>query len=237
MVLSKNKNSALLASIASKNVASVSVTEAISNIILLSKIFNLEISEDKDLNNYLNEKGTELFSNEVNTNLKAGKILTEVFNKLSGSNQYDGLYNKWLGKMEYNARTALRHRIRYGLFQSATGERGKEIFATLPVRLLDQLHVHSERDQLISLVNSSDINSKETLKSFMENEELKEVNEKIKPITSFYKPVFAFEKKISKMTNDESFKALEELKKIKKEVSRLEKLLEEKRGKEILQNN
>lgn len=224
----KKKNSALLSSIASKKNASVTETEARNNIILLSETFNFEISQDKNLNDYLNEKGIELFSNEVNTNLKAGKIFTEVFNKLSGSNQYDGLYNKWLGEMGYNARTALRHRIRYDFFQSATNERGKEIFATLPIRLLDKLHVHRERDKVISLVNSLDIDSKETLKSFIEKETLEEVNKTVVPVTPFFKPIFAFEKKIGKMTSSESVKALEELKQIRKEVTRLEKILKEK---------
>ena len=225
MVLNKKKNSALLESIASKKTASVTETEATSNIISLNKIFDLKICTDKEVNDYLNKKGFELYSNEINTNLKAGEIFTEVFEKLSGSNQYDGLYNKWLYEMGYNPRTALRHRIRYSFFRSVTDKKGKELFATLPIRLLDKLHVHSEREHIISLINSSDIDSKETLKSFMESDDLKEINEKKKTVTTFYKPVFAFEKKIEKMTTQESLKALDELKKIKKEVSRLEKIL------------
>lgn len=233
--LAKKKTAYLLGDIAQKSNASVTVTEP--KLLDIKNRFEFKFCKDESINGYLSKKGTELYSNEVNNSLEAGKILTEVFDKFSGSNQYDGLYNSWLEVMEYNARTALRHRIRYNLFQVAITEEGKELFATLPVRLLDKLNVHEEKENFIALVNNSDIKSKEELASFMESENVKEVNEKLKPITPFYKPVFSFEKKIGKMTSKESHKALEELREVKKEVARLEKLLKAKEEAAALENN
>ena len=235
MRLAKKKTASLLGDIAQKNTGSVTVTEP--KLLVIKNKFEFNFCEDEFINSYLNNKGSELFSNEVNSNLEAGKILTDVFDKLSGSNQYDGLYNSWLEMMQYNARTALRHRIRYDLFQAAVTEEGKQLFATLPVRLLDKLNVHEEKKYFISLVNNSDIKSKADLISFMESENVKEVNEEIKPITSFYKPVFSFEKKLGKMTSQESHKVLEELIAVEKEVKRLKKLIQEKEEFRALENN
>lgn len=221
------KTAALLGSIAEKNNASVTVTEA--KIFTVTNKFNFELCNDEEINIFLNKKGTELYSSEVNGSLEAGRILSEVFEKLSGTNQYDGLYNTWLQMMDYNARTALRHRVRYNLFHAAQTEKGRELFATLPVRLLDKLNVHNDKEHFISLINNADILSKDELASFMESENIKEVSEKIKPVTSFYKPIFAFEKKIDKMQPKDADAALSELLEIKKEVSRLERLLKAKR--------
>jgi hypothetical protein len=225
--LTNKKTASILGDIAQNNNASVTVTEA--KLLNIKSKFKFEFCEDKSINTYLNNKGTELYSNEVNNNLNAGQILTEVFDKLSGSNQYDGLYNTWLGKMEYNARTALRHRIRYNLFMAATTEEGKSLFATLPVRLLDKLNVHNEKEQFIDLVNNSDIKSKDDLVSFMESENVEEVNEKFKSVTPFYRQVFSYEKKVKKMSQEEANLALTELEDIEKEVRKIKKLLKEKK--------
>lgn len=206
--------------------SSVTVTELKK--VTIKNRFNLSLCEDAQVNIFLNEKGDELYSNEINSNIEAGRILTEVFDKLGGSNRYDGLYNAWLDAMEYNARTALRHRVRYNLYQTAKTEDAKELFSTLPVRLLDQLNVHTEREQLISLVNNSDIKTKKELSSFMDSEDIKEVNVEFKPATPFYKSVFSYKKKIGKMAPKEADMALSELQEIKKEVDRLEKLLRAK---------
>ncbi len=212
-----------------KKSASVTVTEAKSNMISLENHFNFEICRDnKDLNIYLNKKGSELISDEINSNLEAGKILTEVFERLSGVNQYDGLYNKWLEVMEYNARTAHRHRIRYSLFKAATTEIGKKLFATLPVRALDKLNVHAEKVHFIELVNNSDIKTKEELISFMESDNVKEVGEKYKPITPFYKPIFSYRKKVEKLEASEAYKALKELEEAEKEIKKIKKIIKEK---------
>jgi hypothetical protein len=224
--LANKKTASLLGDIAQKKTASVTVTEA--KLLDIKNRFEFKFCEDESINIYLNKKGTELYSNEVNNNLTAGKILTEVFDKLSGSNQYDGLYNTWLGEMEYNARTALRHRIRYELFQKAITEKGKNIFATLPVRVLDQLNVHKEKEQFIVLINNSDIQSKNDLISFMESGDIKEVNEQFKPVLPFYKNIFSYEKKVEKMSQEEAHKALKEIQDIEKEFIKIKKLLKEK---------
>ena len=206
--------------------SSVAATEL--EIVKLKSAFDFKICEDENLNVYLNNRSNELYSNEVNSSLKSGKILCEVFEKLGGNNRHDGLYNSWLEVMQYNARTALRHRIRYNLFETSTTENAKELFATLPIRLLDKLNVHNERDHFISLINNSDIKSKDELASFMENEQIKEVNEEIKPTISFYKPVFTFEKTLKKMDVIESRKAFKELEEVEKEVKRLKKIIKQK---------
>lgn len=214
--------------------------EQVTSLLPPLKLELVKYSMDDILNSFLAEKTLKLKTVQANASIILGEIFQEVKEKLGGKNQYDGIYIKWLEDNGFNKMTALRHRNRYELVNSAKTDNGKLTIATLPTRLIQEL-IKVEDGKKIYVLNEIDegATKAEIEKIIGEEiiEEKKEEKVKIKPITPFYKPIFAFEKKIDKMTNKESYKALEELRKIKKEVSKLERLLEEKREKESLQNN
>ncbi len=133
----------------------------------ISHKFNLDLCDDTKINSFLNERSDQLYSNEVNSNIIAGEILTEVYNELAGNNRYDGLYVEWLRAINYSPRTALRHRVRYALYSNGKTDESKELFATLPVRLLEKLHMAENKEFLISSVNSGDISSKKELEGML----------------------------------------------------------------------
>lgn len=188
---------------------------------------NIKVCEEHEINDFLNIKGLTLLNLEVNSTLEKGKILTEVFDKLSGNNHYNGLYYKWLEAMNYNPRTALRQRIRYELFYCGHDDRSKKFFATLPTKLIDEIHTHKDKRLLISMVNSEELKTKEDLIKFIDSEQ-EETKNKISYSVPFYKQVFSYEHKIEKMNLQETQQAKLELKEIRKELLRLEKMISEK---------
>lgn len=195
------------------------------------------VQDDEKINKYLTKKSTDLKTLEVNASIEAGKILTEVYNELSGKNQYDGLYQAWLDYMEYPVRTALRHRVRYSLVQAAKKPEGKKLFATIPVKILEKLHTHEEREYFISLVNQGEIKSKKELEGYLSSEEAGETNKVFKPVTPFYKKIFTYEKDIKKLEKGKEIKAIEEIEHGIKELRRLKKILEDRREAGELENN
>lgn len=188
---------------------------------------NYELTQDNKLNSFLKVKAVELKNVEAASRIELGKVLTEVYENLSGKNQYDGLYEKWLIEVEINKRTALRHRKRYEVYSKVGNEKGKKIIAALPERLMEKLYSHEKFPLIVSKIEDGIDRNK--LKGLLE-EEVTHVSPTIvaceKPVVSFYKPIFAFERKIKKLTSEEKERAREEIKAIIEEAHRLEKLLE-----------
>jgi arsenate reductase-like glutaredoxin family protein len=125
-----------------------------------------EISEDKQLNEYLISKSKELIGIQANARLELGKIFQEVHDKLSG-NKHTGLYVKWLAINGYNKMTALRHRNRYELYMEMKSTNGRTLVATVPQRSVDAVLSHKDRVSIIDLLNGS--MTKDELLSILEN--------------------------------------------------------------------
>lgn len=181
--------------------------------------------EDQDVNYFLKEKTVQIYQLQANSSLELGKILTEAFDKLSGNNHYDGLYERWLLNIGFNKMTALRHRKRYELYNEVLEEHSKKLIAVMPVRVLTELIGSPEKDEILKEI---------------------EINREIKTIDIKNLLVKKDEIYLVEDSNEESiiFKEIESLKKLnikkldiekaKKLKDELEKILED--VKKILEN-
>lgn len=181
--------------------------------------------EDQDVNYFLKEKTVQIYELQANSSLELGKILTEAFDKLSGNNHYDGLYERWLLNIGFNKMTALRHRKRYELYNEVLEEHSKKLIAVMPIRVLTELISTPEKDEI--------------LKAIEINKEIKTTD--IKNLLVKKDEIYSIED-----SNDETFifKEIENLKKLnikkldikkaKKLKDELEKILED--VKKILEN-
>lgn len=119
--------------------------DVIVNNLNFKEIFNL--TESEEINNFLISKSTELYKLHSKTAIELGKIFVDVEDKLSGSNQYDGVYTKWLDRNGFNKMTALRYKRRYRLFEQLETTIGKNILMTLSQKLIDE--ISSKEDEEI----------------------------------------------------------------------------------------
>jgi len=107
------------------------------NLLLPSQIkVELELSENKELNDYLITKSQELLGVQINARLNLGRIFQEVFDKLAGSPQ-DGVYVKWLEVNGFNKMTALRHRNRFKLYKLMPTDHLKYLISTASQKIVD----------------------------------------------------------------------------------------------------
>lgn len=134
----------------------------------LSEYYDLNFVEDKTINEFLINKTLELHSIQTNASVELGRVFHEAHKELSGRNQYDGLYTKWLDKIGFNKMTALRHRKRYELFCWSHSVTSKNFMATLPVRTIEKLYSHNEREHLVSLIKEGRVNTNAQLMKLLE---------------------------------------------------------------------
>ena len=160
----------------------------------LSEYYDLNFVEDKKINEFLINKTLELHSIQANASVELGRVFHDAHKELSGNNQYDGLYTKWLDKIGFNKMTALRHRKRYELFCWSHSVTSKKFVATLPVRTIEKLYSHNEREHLVSLIEEGEVNTNAQLMDLLEvknalpNQE-KHFNLKLDDIKSEYNNV------------------------------------------------
>lgn len=200
---------------------SIFSNEIIENELNFKEIF--ELTDDIEINKFLIEKSTELYKLHSKTALELGKIFVDVEEKLSGSNQYDGVYTKWLDKNGFNKMTALRYKRRYRLFEQLETVVGKNILMTLPQKMIDELSLKPEEDIKKYLKLLDEGKNKQELQMIMEN--------KIEVVQIASMVDFDFSKEYEKI-NDKlkkiSFDNLDNKKKetLEKDIQRIEKILE-----------
>lgn len=118
----------------------------------IKSTLEIEISENKEENEFLLEKTKEIIKLQANSSLELGKIFQEVEEKIE-----DRTYCKWLNLVGYNRVTAFR---RYTLYLETKTERGKEIAGVLTFREIENFYKNYEEN--LNLLNSD----KFTLKHF-----------------------------------------------------------------------
>lgn len=200
---------------------SIFSNEIIENELNFKEIF--ELTDDLEINKFLIEKSTELYKLHSKTALELGKIFVDVEEKLSGSNQYDGVYTKWLDKNGFNKMTALRYKRRYRLFEQLETVVGKNILMTLPQKMIDELSLKPEEDIKKYLKLLDEGKNKQELKMVMENKS------EVVQIASMVDFDFSKEyKKINDKLKKISFDNLDNKKKetLEKDIQRIEKILE-----------
>ena len=114
-----------------------------------SSVFN-NLTDDKELVKYLEEKSIEMLSIQSKNIILLGKNLTEVFDELGKKGSPEGLYLKYLEFNGYKKDTALRLRKRYELFSLTTDERIKNIISILPVRAIEEFY--KDKENILSLL-------------------------------------------------------------------------------------
>lgn len=118
----------------------------------IEKIFQIptnlydDLTDDKELVDYLNKKTLELLKINGTGNIIIGKQLTEVFEKLAGQGKADGLYTKFLIVSGYKQDTALRYRKRYELYKKVNSNATKQIISVMTVKMVETLY--KEQDLL-----------------------------------------------------------------------------------------
>ncbi|MEE1475419.1 hypothetical protein [Fusobacterium sp.] len=115
----------------------------------MEKIFQIptdlynDLTDDKNLIEFLNKKTLELLTINGAGNIIIGKELTEVFEKLAGQGK-DGLYTRFLLVSGYKQDTALRYRKRYELYKKASNNSAKHIISIMPVKTVEKLYKEQE---------------------------------------------------------------------------------------------
>lgn len=103
----------------------------------------VEISENKDLQDYLKQKTREIVSIQTEDTIKLGEILFDVEKELSRKGSPEASYLKFLDYNGINPKTALRLRKRYELYTLAP-EHSKLIISLLSVREIEELYKNKD---------------------------------------------------------------------------------------------
>lgn len=132
------------------------VAKVSKNSVVISDIFAVdsdvfgELTQDRDLVRFLEEKSLEMLSIQSQNIIQLGKNLTEVFNELGRKGSPEGLYVRYIEFNGYKKDTALRLRKRYELYSMAEDERVKKIISILPVRAIEKFY--KDKENLLSII-------------------------------------------------------------------------------------
>ena len=132
------------------------VAKVSKNSVVISDIFAVdsdvfgELTQDRDLVRFLEEKSLEILSIQSQNIIQLGKNLTEVFNELGRKGSPEGLYVRYIEFNGYKKDTALRLRKRYELYSMAEDERVKKIISILPVRAIEKFY--KDKENLLSII-------------------------------------------------------------------------------------
>ncbi len=129
-----------------------------------------------ELGDYLRHKEEQLRNEYMNFTANCGRIFAEAQEKLSGSNQYNGLFEKWFTAMGFAKKTVYRMISVYNFrsCQIDTSE-GQEFFDALPKTLQADISAPSAPPELVEQVMNGDITThKEYIELKKQLEETKE---------------------------------------------------------------
>lgn len=168
---------------------------------------------------FLKQKSYELTLINAKGALALGKIFEEVYQTL-GKETGEGIYLEWLKSNNFNRTTAWRYKQKYNLYLEVSSEKGKEIVALLPFRLISEICQHEQKDTIIELLNNG--SSLDEIKCLLAPIPQKIEDKHINQENIFNLETFNFEQLELNIKNN--YKTLDE--KDKKEAARLlEKLL------------
>lgn len=140
-------------------------TRTVKEIISIDTLnFNNEIYLG-EYGDFLKQKSYELTLINAKGALALGKIFEEVYQKL-GKETGEGIYLEWLKSNNFNRTTAWRYKQKYNLYLEVSSEKGKEIVALLPFRLISEICQHEKKDTIIELLNNG--SSLDEIKYFLD---------------------------------------------------------------------
>ncbi len=111
-----------------------------------------------ELGDYLRHKEEQLKNEYMNFTANCGRIFAEAQERLAGSNQYNGLFEKWITAMGFTKPTVYRMISIYN-FRSSQIEtsEGQAVFDALPKTLQADIAAPSAPPQLVEQVMNGDI--------------------------------------------------------------------------------
>lgn len=141
-----------------------------------------------ELGDYLRHKEEQLRNEYMNFTANCGRIFAEAQEKLSGSNQYNGLFEKWFTAMGFAKKTVYRMISVYNFrsCQFDTSE-GQEFFDALPKTLQADISAPSAPPELVEQVMNGDIT---THKEYIELKKQLEAAEEQNAVLSVAKEQF-----------------------------------------------
>ncbi|WP_319200113.1 hypothetical protein [uncultured Ilyobacter sp.] len=114
-----------------------------------------ELSGTKDIDLYLFDKATDIINITRKSRLELGETFQEVHDRLSGDNQYNGIYTKWLEFYGFNKMTALRHRNRYSLYSTMKSEKAKELVSKITDDWVNKLMKHANKEYILETLENT----------------------------------------------------------------------------------
>ena len=131
---------------------------------IIKNIVKIDFCDSKEENEFLEIKTKEILNLQANASIQLGKIFKEVSEKI----QEDMTYCQWLELVGFNRMTALRHRRRFELFESANTDIAKEIVGSLTFREIEKIYKNLEEN--LTYLNAS--NGVLDFKNFLKEENL-----------------------------------------------------------------
>ena len=131
---------------------------------IIKNIVKIDFCDSKEENEFLEIKAKEILNLQANASIQLGKIFKEVSEKI----QEDMTYCQWLELVGFNRMTALRHRRRFELFESANTDMAKEIVGSLTFREIEKIYKNLEEN--LTYLNAS--NGVLDFKNFLKEENL-----------------------------------------------------------------
>ncbi len=208
----------------------ISVSTTNEMIILENKEFDYNLV-DNQMANYLQKKEVEIKNIFARAYTDIGKVLAEAQERLSGNNQYDGMFYKWFSSLGFKKDKVYSLISRYKLLIGNSDK--QDLIEKLPLSLSYEIARETCPEELKKKVLDGEI---KTLKEFREVKEkdneipLVEVvvsNEKIKEelikVDSNYKNFLKRAKETAwdKFDNNKKLEIFSEIKNIEKRIEKL----------------
>lgn len=182
-----------------------------------------DLTEDRELIEFLKLKSLEILKIQANNIIMIGKNLTEVFEELGRKGSPDGIYLKYLEFNGYKKDTALRLRKRYELFKSVENESLKQIIAIIPVKSMELLYkekteklkmLEEKKDNLTYNEAIKIINTIEIKNNIIEEKNNININFNFEKIENLYRKINEEYSKLNDRKKEKLNKLLLEIEKI-----------------------
>jgi len=221
------KKTNLLGNLNISNIDELNKTENKNEIL---DYISFDFDADKETIDFLKEQTYNLHMTMSKSYTKLGKIFKETQEKLSGSNQYNGLFYKWFKSLDFSNDFVYKLINRYNLLIRFSDK--QNLIESLPITLSYEISKEKCPDILRDKVLNGEI---KTLKSFIELKKnlLEEISEE-KNIEKIPIDLDVFQHKIEEFERfnlklkSEDIKMLEEEKKeqVMEAIEKFEKTLE-----------
>lgn len=153
----------------------------------IAETFNYAVLS-AEMGDYLRQKEEQLKNEYMSFTANCGRIFAEAQEKLAGSNQYNGLFEKWITAMGFAKRSVYRMIQIYEYRSCQIGtSKGQAFFDALPKTLQADISAPSAPPELVEQVMSGDIT---THKEYIELKKQLEAAEEHNAVLSAEKEQF-----------------------------------------------